>query len=342
MAQTTAKAEPVQPSPATGAKDADGFVSIVVCTRERPESLRTALRSLLVAAERASSQVGAELEVLVVDQSRDARSRDVVAGLRSARLRHLWHPAPRGLSAARNIGLREARGDLVLFTDDDCEADPDWALAWIRAMRAHPEVSVAFGEVRPGPLPPGIGTEVRICTHAVHKETAGGLLRLLRSGPDALGIGANLAIRSAPPDALVFDEGLGAGTALPAAEEIDLAYRVVRRGWRFLEVPDAAVVHHGWRSGGDARAISRDYQTGNGAMWAKHVRLADPVAILLLGRWSMGLVRKVIRRHGRRPTGVGDLFAYARGAARGFQTRADPRSRCFIAPKRAPRAPAQS
>ncbi|MBO0746565.1 MAG: glycosyltransferase family 2 protein [Candidatus Dormibacteraeota bacterium] len=307
-------------------------MSFVVCTRERPESLRTALRSLLVAADRASSQVGAELEILVVDQSRDARSRDVIAALRSPRLRHLWRPALRGLSAARNVGLREARGDLVLFTDDDCEADPDWALTWIRAMRAHPAVRVAFGEVRAGPLPLGIGPDVRLCTHAVHEESAGGLVRLLRRGPDGLGIGANLAVRSSPADPLVFDEGLGAGTALPAAEEIDLAYRAVRRGWRLLEVPDAIVVHHGWRSGGDARAISRGYQIGNGAMWAKHVRLADPVAPLLLGRWSMGLVRKVIRRHGRRPTGLGDLLAYARGAGRGLRTRVDHRSRCFAAP----------
>lgn len=48
-------------------------------------------------------------------------------------------------------------------------------------------------------------------------------------------------------------------------------------------------------------------------MWAKHVRLANPVALLLLGRWSWGLISKVIRQHGRPPTGPGDLLAYARG-----------------------------
>lgn len=318
--------------PMTGETPGKGSVSIVVCTRERPESLLTALRSLIAAADRASSRVDAELEILVIDQSSDARSRDVVAALQHPRLRHLGRPALSGLSAARNVGLREASGDLVLFTDDDCEADPGWALAWITAMRAHPDVLVGFGEVRAGPPPAGFGADGRLCTHAVREQSVGGLVRLLRCGPEGVGIGANLAVRKNVPEGLTFDEGLGAGTTLPAAEEVDFAYRALRLGGRLLEARDAVVVHHGWRSGDDATAISRGYQTGNGAMWAKHVRLADPVALLLLGRWSVGLIGKVIRQHGRRPTGLGDLFAYAGGVRRGLGARAERRSRCFVAP----------
>ncbi|MGH2951859.1 MAG: glycosyltransferase family 2 protein, partial [Solirubrobacterales bacterium] len=94
-------------------------VSVVVPTRDRPESLARCLRAL------AGQELG-ELEIVVVDDgSRDRGTVEAVVA-RTSRARVIRLPG-RGPAAARNVGARAAEGRVVCFTDDDCEADPGWA-----------------------------------------------------------------------------------------------------------------------------------------------------------------------------------------------------------------------
>lgn len=308
-------------------------VSVVVCTRDRAASLRTSLVSV-AAARRYACETGQVrcVEVLVVDQSRDRASAEVLAELPAAPPRHLWACGVTGLAVARNLGLRDAVGDLILFTDDDCEVAVDWIVAWYQAMTQNPRARLGFGEVLGGPRPAAVGENATLATFAA--GTAGTFgLELFRRGPAAIGIGANLALRAPlPPPLAGFDEAFGAGATFPGAEEFDLAYRAARGGELILHVPAAVVVHHGWRDGDGARRLTGGYQLGIGAMWGKHVRAGDSLALGLLVRWALALVTKVLRRRGRRPTGIRDLLAYARGALRGSGRAADPTSRCLRPP----------
>ncbi len=99
-------------------------------TRDRPDALRRCLAALAV-------QDVEELEVVVVDDgSRDrAGVSGAVAILPTARL--IRSPG-RGPAAARNLGVRAAEGELVCFTDDDCEPEPGWGRLLAAAVAAAP------------------------------------------------------------------------------------------------------------------------------------------------------------------------------------------------------------
>src|SRR5207248_1276258 len=115
----------------------------VLCTRDRPAFVARSLPGLLAA------DYGPR-EVLVVDQSADDRTREVVAALRPGHpeLRHV-PTGTRGLSAGRNVALAEARGAVVAFTDDDCLADPGWLAELAAEFAAEPRAAAVCGRSLP-------------------------------------------------------------------------------------------------------------------------------------------------------------------------------------------------
>src|SRR5512147_2834293 len=90
-------------------------ISILVCTRNRPEDLRRCLDSIF-------ANSFTDYELLVVDQSDDGTTADYLGGITDPRLR--WIPTDsRGLARARNIAIQNAQTGLLAFTDDDCICD---------------------------------------------------------------------------------------------------------------------------------------------------------------------------------------------------------------------------
>src|SRR4051794_31932695 len=112
--------------------------SVVIPTRERAGYLAVALDSVLPQAQEAGA------DVLVVLDGPDPSS-EAVARERGVRV--VAHDAPRGLNAARNTGVAETGGELVVFVDDDVEARPGWLEALVRAAGEQPDVDVFTGPV---------------------------------------------------------------------------------------------------------------------------------------------------------------------------------------------------
>jgi len=125
--------------------------SVVVPTRNRCEALRVALTSIL--EQRLEH---GRFEVLVVDNGSTDGTRALVDELRA---RHpglaYHHAAEPGLHVGRHKGLRESRGDILVYVDDDIRAAPGW-LAGLREAMADPRVAMAGGRVLPewGATPP--------------------------------------------------------------------------------------------------------------------------------------------------------------------------------------------
>jgi glucosyl-dolichyl phosphate glucuronosyltransferase len=123
-------------------------VTLILCTYNRSESLARALKSVAV------SQMPESLawEVLVVDNNSSDGTRGVIEGFCSehpGRFRYLLEQK-QGLSHARNAGIREARGHILAFTDDDVIVEPAWLQNLTAALKDGEWVG-AGGRVLPDP-----------------------------------------------------------------------------------------------------------------------------------------------------------------------------------------------
>lgn len=96
------------------------------------------------------------LELIVVDNNSTDDTRAAVAQIAAtdARVRYVFEPR-QGSSYGRNAGIREARGSIVAFTDDDVCVDGDWVESIRRAFREYPDAAAVGGRVLPiWPSPP--------------------------------------------------------------------------------------------------------------------------------------------------------------------------------------------
>ncbi len=269
-------------------------ISVVICTADRPDTVGRAVQSVL-------EQLHDDLEVIVVDQSRDSRTEDIVAGLRAVdqRVRHV-RLTERGLSRAYNRGVAEARHELLAFTDDDCVAPPGWLAAIGNAFLEQLDVWLLYGQVL-APVEPEPRSEPGVIpTLAIPR-----LERLSRKdGFRVFGMGANFAARRSLVMRLGgFDEVLGGGGPLQSAQDFDFAYRVHHQGGVILLDPRVVVHHYGFRSDAEWPATVRSYGVGVGGFYFKHVRAGDAYATRLLARLlAVGAVRLARRIVLARPT----------------------------------------
>lgn len=103
-------------------------VSVIMPTYERADVIADAILSVLL-------QSYGNWELLILDDAGDARTEAVVASFGDARIRYMFGGRRGGISAARNHALREARGTIVGYLDDDNLWDPDCLLLAVNAMR---------------------------------------------------------------------------------------------------------------------------------------------------------------------------------------------------------------
>jgi GT2 family glycosyltransferase len=258
-----------------------------------------------------------DFELVVVDQSRDRASEALVATLaeRDPRIRRVAD-AGTGAARARNIGIAQTFGDIVVFTDDDCEPEPNWLGTLVEALQADSAAGIAFGAVIPAAHDPAHGFIVGF--QPTRRARLTGRLAKLRDA----GISANVAVRrKALCSTGGFDEMLGPGSYFPCAEDFDLTYRTLSGGYALLHVPEARLEHHGlrdWKSG--STLIMRTY-VAIGAAYMKHLRARDVVGGVLLLQ-ELGLAVLNIVKHAARlqgPFGFGRLKGLVTGIWRSFE-----------------------
>jgi glycosyltransferase involved in cell wall biosynthesis len=292
-------------------------VSVIVCTRDRPQDLRVALPAILATNYR-------DFELVVVDQSVDDETSEMVAAAaaQDPRVRHVRDRGA-GLSRARNIGIAETTGELVVFTDDDCEPDAEWLGTIVQALQEDGTAAAAFGSVVPAPCDPGDGFIVGYLPKRRQRLT--GRLAKMRDQ----GIGANMALRRQPVvDSGLFDEMLGAGGYFPSMEDQEITYRLLRAGHAVLHVPESKVLHHGLRDWQSGSPLMRKTYIAVAAGYMKYARVNDFGGVCLLLHEVRLAVMNVLDSmiHLRRPLGVGRLAALFVGMWRSFELDIEPRT----------------
>ena len=214
--------------------------SVIVPTFDRARHLDSCLAG--IARQTMSAD---EFEVLVVDNGSTDDTGDVIARWAAVRpgLRGVEAPIP-GVSRARNVGIREARGDLLAFLDDDTIPEPGWLAALLHGYTLGCDVGAACGRAvlsteRPRPAWLGAITEGFFSAMDFGPEP-----RLLVVPPE-VPWSLNLSLRADVARAVGgFPEDLGRfGTSLRSGEEFPLIHRIGDLGWRVAYEPEAVVTH---------------------------------------------------------------------------------------------------
>lgn len=218
-------------------------VTVILCTYNRCQSLATALSSL--AAQLLPESI--EWEVIVVDNNSRDQTRQVVEEFcrqDRGRFRYLFEPQ-QGKSYALNRGIREARGDVVAFTDDDVTMDPTW-LHHLTASLHNGAWAGAGGRTLPerGFVPPHwLALEGRYALAPLAVFDRGSEAKELKETP----FGNNMAFRKELFEKYGgFDPELGpcAGSPRPQkSEDMELGVRLLAGGERFRYEPGAVVYH---------------------------------------------------------------------------------------------------
>jgi glycosyltransferase involved in cell wall biosynthesis len=117
-------------------------ISVVIPTRNRCHLLRELLEAL-------TRQARLPDEVLVVDNDSQDQTPDVVRQFATQLPITYLHERERGAGAARNRGIREAAGDVLAFTDDDCIPDRQWLHFIELSFLRDPSIGMVAGKVTP-------------------------------------------------------------------------------------------------------------------------------------------------------------------------------------------------
>ncbi|MES2995632.1 MAG: glycosyltransferase [Verrucomicrobiota bacterium] len=197
--------------------------SVIVCTRNglsRIGACLTAIRAMR----------GNGFETIVIDDgSVDGTAEFITANHPWVRLERL---KPCGLSAARNVGAAIARGDILAYTDDDCEPDIDW-LANLHEIFSTGHFAAAGGPNLP---PPPTTREA-----AVVAAAPGAPSHVMLNDVEAEHLpGCNLAVTRAAFNAIGgFDPVFHT-----AGDDVDFCWRLRDAGFRLGFAPAAFVWHH--------------------------------------------------------------------------------------------------
>jgi O-antigen biosynthesis protein len=258
---------------APGAPPTD--ICVVVTTCAEADSTVACIRSLL-ASERLPA------EIIVVE------NRPIGSGVPRAVQQAFADPpmpirvvpeARRGLSHARNAGLRAASADVVAFTDDDIIADPYWLGSISRAFEQDPGLSCVTGLILPLELETdaqvefehfsGLGKGLEARSFSIHM----GPVRDIPLFPYAaghFGSGANASFRRAALLELGgFDPLLGAGTRTQGGEDMDIFIRLLTSGEKLAYEPSAIVWHRHPDTDEQVQLRILSYGVGFGAVVCK-------------------------------------------------------------------------
>lgn len=213
------------------------FFSVIIPTYERPEDLRKCLHSLA-----SEQQEGAPpYELIVTDDSRTDACQSLVS---KEFAEASWGEGKKsGPAGNRNAGAERAKGEWIVFIDDDCIAQPGYLSAYCKAIGKNPSVGVLEGRIFPD-------RERETWAEGCPANEKGGLFWT-----------SNLCVKKS-----IFEKLGGMDEQFEVAyEDVDFARRLRDEGIPSLFVYEAAACHP-WRSvrqGGLNNWKSKDYEAAD-------------------------------------------------------------------------------
>lgn len=216
------------------------LISIVLCTYNNADSLEETLNQLANLHQREHNLT----EIIIVDNnSPDHTATIALAYANNSSQFHYYFEPKQGLSHARNTGLQNARGEYILFTDDDAEIPANWIDEYINTIHSlspdclYSKINIIWDK----PKPWWFISEYTACFVGLdYGDTVLEITDIHREF-----YGKNFCVRkSILVDLGGFDPNLGRqGTKLAAGEETLLYRKMIWSGKKVIYFPSAGVGH---------------------------------------------------------------------------------------------------
>lgn len=224
------------------------MVSVVICAYNAERTMRQCLKSL-------RDLKYSNYEVIIVDDGSRDRTAQIAMDFPEFRL--IRQPN-KGLSAARNVGLYAARGEIVAYTDSDCVVDPDWLTLMMRAM-----VEGGFdGCGGPNYAPPEKGW-VEACVAVAPGAPSHVLVGADRAEHLA---GCNMVFGKAA----LLDVGGFDPQFTSAGDDVDICWRMLEADYRLGYCPAAFVWHFRRNTAKGYYGQQRGYGRAEAALYLKY------------------------------------------------------------------------
>jgi glycosyltransferase involved in cell wall biosynthesis len=237
------------------------MISVVIISKDE-----TGLDETLADIIHQAGSLDEPAEIVIVDAS--GGRLDHIRTRYEADIQWLQFKQPPGVSVSipqqRNAGVREAHGDVIVFTDAGCRPENGWLARLVTPLRQQENVTAGLTLATPGSSDLYDRSARQALTMPYLNECATINIGFRRSVFDTVG---------------GFDERFAYGS------DVDFTWRICDAGYRIRSVPDA-VVRHDW--GGWRRQLRRSYVYGQarGRLYRKHrsrrrqVLRNDPVMIV--------------------------------------------------------------
>jgi glycosyltransferase involved in cell wall biosynthesis len=251
------------------------------------------VRSFLDSATR-----GIEHELLLIDNNSTDATREIgerIAARDGDRVRYMNEPS-QGHPLAKNRGVRESRGEIIAFVDDDLLFAPGWLSALEAAFERHLGIACVGGKVLPrfeGERPAWLLEEMLWIYGVTHYGDEAKEIRF----PD-VPIGCNMAFRRSVFERIgTFHGALGRKPgSLLSGDEDHFLLRAERAGLTTLYAPNMVVFHRIPPARMTRDWVLRRFYWGGISDVAKRQRGDDPVSRRMLVRQSVAILHGLLRR----------------------------------------------
>jgi glycosyltransferase involved in cell wall biosynthesis len=206
------------------------LLSIIIPVRNGGAAFNDCLQALEAAREACRGLADTEL-IVIDDGSTDASA----AAARAAGARLLALPAPggHGPATARNAGARAAQGNTVFFVDADVALQPSALRLAAEAFLADPALEACFGSYDDKPAAPNFLSQYKNLLHHYVHQHAHPQASTFWTGCGAIRLSTFLALGGFDADTY----------RRPSIEDIDLGYRLRRRGGEILLIKEMRCTH---------------------------------------------------------------------------------------------------
>ncbi len=198
-------------------------ISVVIAVYNGEDFLKNSLPAITESAD-------AETEIILVNDGSTDKSAEI--GKRFE-VRIINCKQRSGAAKARNIGVEQANGEIILFVDADVVVQSDTIEKVRRIFSENPQVSAVFGSYDDQPGEPDFFSQYRNLMHHFFHQQAGSESQTFWSGLGA--INKNVFLEAGGFDVEKFK--------IPSVEDIELGYRLRSRGQQILLVPHLQAKH---------------------------------------------------------------------------------------------------